>query len=138
MRLREPNIDALRHIFHELEFATLAKGIEGSVTVSKIAQQEAKYQTIDTPDALGDLLRRVRETGSLSLAVETAPSLRTATSADALKSRVIGIAIAVAPGEAYYLPFAHRAFVEEQGELMPSAAPRAIARPMARASRRHD
>ncbi len=125
VRLREPNIDALRHIFHELEFATLAKGIEGSVTVSKIAQQEAKYQTIDTPDALGDLLRRIRVTGSLSLAVETAPSLRTATSADALKSRVIGIAIAVAPGEAYYLSFAHRPFVEEQGELMPSAAPRA-------------
>ena len=125
VRLREPNIDALRHIFHELEFATLAKGIEGSATVSKIAQQEAKYQIVDTPNALSDLLRRVRAAGALSLAVETAPSLRTATSADALKSRVIGIAIAVAAGEAYYLPFAHRPFAEEQGELMPSTAPRA-------------
>jgi DNA polymerase-1 len=125
VRLREPNIDALRHIFHELEFATLAKGIEGSATVSKIAQQEAKYQIVATLEALSGLLRRVREVGSLSVAVETAPSLRTATSADALKSRVIGVAIAVAPGEAYYLPFAHRPFAEEQGELMPSAAPRA-------------
>jgi DNA polymerase-1 len=125
VRLREPNIDALRQIFHELEFATLAKGIEGSATVSKIAQQEATYKIVETPDTLADLLHRIRETGSLSLAVETAPSLRTATSADALKSRVIGIAIALAPGEAYYLPFAHRPFAEEQGELLPSSTPRA-------------
>ncbi len=123
VRLREPDIDALRRIFHELEFATLAKGIEGSATVSKIAQQEAKYETVDTTDSLAALLRRVREAGSLSLAVETAPSLRTATSAEALKSRVVGIAMAVAPGEAYYLPFAHRPFAEEQGELLPSTAP---------------
>ncbi len=126
VRLREPNVDALRHIFHELEFATLAKGIEGSVTASKIAQQDAKYQIVETTEALTDLMRRMREAGAMSLAVETAPSFRTATSADALKSRLVGIALAMAPGEAYYLPFGHRAFAEEQGELMPSVAPRAV------------
>lgn len=125
VRVREADVDALRHIFHELEFATLAKGIEGSATVSKIAQQEASYQIVDTLDALTALLRRVREVGSISLAVETAPSLRTATSADALRARLVGIALAVAPGEGYYLPFGHRAFAEEQGELIPVAAGRA-------------
>lgn len=126
VRVREPNIDALRQIFHELEFATLAKEIEGSVTVSRIAHQMANYRIVDTVESLEKLLRRVVDTGSMSLAVETAPSLRTSTSADALRARLVGMAVAIAPGEAYYLPISHRALTEEQGELLPST-PRATA-----------
>jgi len=114
-----PDSDRLRPIFHELEFTSLARTLDSSTSAVQVPQQKVNYQVVNTVEALGSLLKRARELGNITLAVETAPSDRTSTSADALKAQLTGISIALAPGEAYYLPFAHREYVEAQGQLLP-------------------
>ncbi|MGQ0640238.1 MAG: DNA polymerase I [Gemmatimonadaceae bacterium] len=119
LRVGSPDADRLRPIFHELEFTSLTRTLESSSSAVQSPKKAASYVLVDTEEALGTLLQRARELGSITLAVETAPSDRTATSADALKATLTGIAIAFAPGEAYYLPFKHREYVEAQGQLLP-------------------
>ena len=58
------------------------------------------YRAIQDLDALNQLVLRARETGVLALDTET-------DSLDALHARVIGICLAVAPGEAAYVPLRH-------------------------------
>jgi DNA polymerase-1 len=125
LRVQAPAADLLRPIFHELEFTTLARTLENTSSAVQAPLKEVRYRVIDTVDALGTLVERVREVGAMTLAVETAPSDRTATSADALKAAITGIAIALAPGEAYYLPFKHREYVEAQGQLLPLSGTKA-------------
>jgi DNA polymerase-1 len=93
-----------------------------------VEKPATRYAIVDTLDSLGALIKRIRETGAMTLAVETSPSDRMATSADALKAKLTGIAIAVAPGEAYYLPFAHRDYSEPQGDLLATTQLRAGSR----------
>lgn len=68
------------------------------------------YRAIQDLDALNQLLLRARETGVLALDTET-------DSLDALNARVIGICLAVAPGEAAYVPLRHQAAAPAQGVL---------------------
>ena len=75
------------------------------------------YRAIQDLDALNGLLLRARETGVLALDTET-------TSLDALHARVIGICLAVAPGEAAYVPLRHEATAPAQG-VLGEAAPEA-------------
>ncbi len=58
------------------------------------------YRAIQDLDALNQLVLRARETGVLAVDTET-------DSLDALNARVIGICLAVAPGEAGYVPLRH-------------------------------
>jgi DNA polymerase-1 len=68
---------------------------------------DARYTTVDTTDALDALLRRVREVPYIAIDTETV-STAESNVVDAMRARLVGLSIAVAPGEAYYLPFAHR------------------------------
>jgi DNA polymerase-1 len=69
---------------------------------------DARYVTVDTEDALAALLVRVREVPYIAIDTETVIEPGAPFEVDALRSRLVGLSIAVAPGEAYYLPFAHR------------------------------
>ncbi|MEW5914903.1 MAG: DNA polymerase I [Gemmatimonadota bacterium] len=129
LRVNKPDSDRLRPLFHELEFTSLSRSLEGSITAAQPSQKpETRYTLVDTVGSLGELVGRIREVGSMTLAAETSPSDRLATSADTLKAKLTGLAIAVAPGEAYYLPFGHRDYVEPQGDLLADAQPRAAGR----------
>ncbi len=91
------------------------------------------YRTIQDLDALNQLVLRARETGVLALDTET-------DSLDALHARVIGICLAVAPGEAAYVPLRHGIGAGDpgaaaqgalsglggEGAAMPGEAPRQI------------
>src|SRR5690242_14385822 len=61
----------------------------------------AKYETIGTPDRLRHWIERAQETGVLSLKTES-------NSLDPMRTTLCGIALAVAPNEAAYLPLGHR------------------------------
>lgn len=125
LRTSEPDHVTLRHLFHELEFASLVKAVEAPTRVPDATQVASNYRVIDTPESLSELLVRVRELGSATIGVETAPSSdRMARSIDVLKARLVGMSIAVTPGEAYYLPFDHRIFEPEQGQLLPVSGSR--------------
>jgi len=61
----------------------------------------AGYQTIRTQEALAAFLARAKETRLLSLATK-------ANGEDPMQAELCGIALAVAPGEACYVPLGHR------------------------------
>ena len=61
----------------------------------------AKYQTIDTLERLQQWIARAHDTGVLAIKAET-------NTIDAMQAALCGLAIAVAPNEAAYLPLGHR------------------------------
>jgi DNA polymerase-1 len=69
---------------------------------------DARYTTVDTVDALDALLARVREVPYIAIDTETITDVDAPHAVDALRAHLVGLSIAVAPGEAYYLPFRHR------------------------------
>ncbi|WP_291155642.1 DNA polymerase I [Gemmatimonas sp. UBA7669] len=69
---------------------------------------DAQYHTVDTLEALHTLLTRVREVPYIAIDTETVTDADAPIAVDAMRAKLVGLSIAVAPGEAYYLPFAHR------------------------------
>ena len=70
-----------------------------SLRASKI--DPARYETIGSPDRLAHWIARAQDTGVLALKTETV-------SLDPMQTALCGIALAVAPNEAAYLPLGHR------------------------------
>ncbi len=68
---------------------------------------DARYTTVATTDALTALLARVREVPYIAIDTETITDADSPNPVDAMRAHLVGLSIAVAPGEAYYLPFAH-------------------------------
>jgi DNA polymerase I len=62
---------------------------------------QTKYETIGSPERLAHWIVRARDTGILAIKTETV-------SLDPLQTTLCGIALAVAPNEAAYLPVGHR------------------------------
>jgi len=75
-----------------------------------------RYQAVTDMDALERLLAMAHEAGMVGLSIET-------DSADAMRARLIGIALSLAPGNAFYIPLFHR----EEGLDLQGAAPRQLA-----------
>jgi DNA polymerase-1 len=73
------------------------------------------YETVTTEAALAQWIEAARAAGIIGLDTET-------DSLDALKARLVGVSIAVAPGRACYIPLRH----EGSGDLMGAGAPEQI------------
>jgi DNA polymerase-1 len=69
---------------------------------------DARYTTVDTLEGVEALLRRVREVPCIAVDTETVIDPDAPLKVDPLRCTLVGVSIAVAPGEGYYLPFAHR------------------------------
>lgn len=69
---------------------------------------DARYSTVDTLAALEGLLARIRDVDCIAVDTETINEVDAPPGVDAMRAVLVGLSIAVAPGEAYYLPFAHR------------------------------
>ncbi len=121
LRVGEPNHAALRDVFLELEFRDLAQkhaaaAATGGTTVSARAAPRSTgaapaeagpepvadpaYVTVDSVENLKDIVERVRAEGRVSIAAE--PS-----TVDPLRGELVGLALAVEVGRAWYLPFGH-------------------------------
>ena len=139
MRIKEPDRSRLKDLYLELEFHTLAKEAAllanaGSAaarsTVATVAQEEAEqrvrietnYTVVDTLEAMHRMIARARETGTIAIDTETVIDPDSPQQIDPLRSSLVSISIAVAPGEAYYLPLRHRPRSEDQGSLLLDAA----------------
>jgi DNA polymerase-1 len=98
LEAREPDRPALLSLLAELEFHSLVRtfGEPGVATV----EAAAPYGIADTPEAVADVVRRARARGSIALDVE-------ATSLDPMRAELVGLSVALAPGDATYLPFGH-------------------------------
>ena len=97
-----PDWSQLLALLAELEFHSLVRALGDRVeAVAAPAEAPVAYGIADTPDAVAEVVRRARATGAIALDVaSTAP--------DPMRAALVGLAVAVAPGEAWYLPFAHR------------------------------
>jgi DNA polymerase I len=126
MRLSQPDLDRLRALYVELEFHSLAKTVAAAAASAPSAAVESPnapptvathYTTVDTPAALEKAVARARRATYIAVDTETVIDPTAPQDVDPLRSALVGVTIAVAPGEAYYFPLAHRERVESQGTL---------------------
>ncbi len=136
MRLSEPDYTRLRSLYVELEFHTLAKNaaaMEGAATqpakpepstgavidaaLPAPALPPTTYLTVDTLPALEKVVARARRAPHIAVDTETVIDPTAPQEVDPLRSTLVGITIAIAPGEAYYFPVAHRSRMQDQVEI---------------------
>lgn len=131
-RLREPDYARLRDLYVDLEFHSLAKNVavlithqsdhSAATTISEVPAKKSEYRVVDTLDELTEMIAHARAQGIIALDTETVVDSDTPLQVDPLRSMLVSIAIAIAPGEAYYLPLRHMEWQNAQGELMVDAA----------------
>jgi DNA polymerase-1 len=123
------NLDELRKLFVELEFTRLLdqinaaeqrlregrhtnvgeKGAGRAVAMVSAAEPQPPpaplvqrtYRPVTNAKDLSAILARAKKTGVLGLGVA-------ATSPDPMRAQILGVALAAAPGEGFYVPVAHR------------------------------
>ncbi len=116
-RVTPPDVVRLRQLFVELEFSSLLKQVESEPTKSTSAE-DVRYSLVDEVAALNALTRRIRNQGTISIATESVADSDSPNESDPLRSRLVGLAIGIAPGESFYLPFTHRTLRPSQGDLL--------------------
>ncbi len=84
-----------------VECNTPAHGVEAAkVATRSVPFDRAAYQTVTTLDALDAWIAKARAQGRVAFDIET-------TSLDAMQADLVGFSLAVAPGEACYVPIGH-------------------------------
>jgi DNA polymerase-1 len=118
LRTKESDINALRPILVELEFTTLLRDIDRDTPRATVERAPLTTRVIDKAEALTAFVEKARHAGHLALRMVTVPEPSTAPRSDALRARLVGLAISIAPGECWYMPFAHRPSRPEQTDLL--------------------
>jgi DNA polymerase-1 len=72
----------------------------GAASARAQAIDRSKYETVTTAERLEDWVRRSREAGRVAFDTET-------TDINAVEAELVGLSLAVAPGQACYVPLAH-------------------------------
>ena len=123
MKIEPPDYEALKQLFIELEFTTMIKDFVAPAAPVKEREVTA-YETVDTLQALQRMITRARKARHVAVDTETVIDPDSPQKVDPLRCTVVGISIALAPGEAYYLPLGHRARrAEAQGDLLMGSHP---------------
>ena len=76
--------------------------VERAARLEAIAFDRANYETVTTVSRLADLLEAARYQGHFAFRVKL-------NSADPMRGDLVGVALAIVPGHAAYVPLAHRA-----------------------------
>jgi DNA polymerase I len=100
LRVREPDRDALRELFLELEFHTLVRDF-GADEAPPEKKLDAKYDVADTIEKMTAVVSAARSAGSFGLRVE-------GSSPHPLLGTIVGLGISAVPGTGSYLPLRHR------------------------------
>jgi DNA polymerase-1 len=123
LRIIGPDNDRLRELLIELEFHSLAKDATPQTSVVEIAAPDTRYVTVDTLEGMRDAVANARSAPHIAIDTETLSDPDSPQKGDPLRSRLVSIAIATAPGEAYYFPLRHRAPQGvEQGDFLLDAS----------------
>ncbi len=106
-RARQYDRDRIVPLFRELEFRSLLDRVTKQAGESaELYASEAKsgpettVHVVDTSEALESLAARLAKAKSIAFDVET-------TAPDEMRSELVGISLAVKPGEGYYVPVGH-------------------------------
>ncbi|CAN5311451.1 hypothetical protein BH23GEM2_BH23GEM2_00460 [soil metagenome] len=114
LEVQEPDSDMLRDLWVELEFHSLARDLLPRTA----AKASRTYVTVDTVRQMQAVVERARSAGRFALDTETIVDPDSSQKGDPLRSRLVSLAIAVAAGEAYYLPLRHRERAAAQGDFL--------------------
>src|SRR6185436_14216834 len=123
LKVRDPDKLKLRNLYVELEFHALARQIvldeptpaERAVSPTRAdAPRQNRYATATSVEDVSGIVARARAAKRIAVALETAPEQGAPSATDPLRAEVVGIGIAVAPGEAWYIPIGHRAYQQSQ------------------------
>ena len=120
LQVKPADTTRLRQIYVELEFTTLVKDVS-PVPATATTLGTRSYSVVDSTQALDRLVARARKAKYISINTETVPEPGAPTRTDPLRSRLVSVAIALAEGEAFYLPLGHREWhapLPSQGELL--------------------
>lgn len=123
LAVREPDRARLRDLLVELEFHTLARQISVPAEASTPAsaptatKREHKYTAVTTPAELRAVVAKARRAPHLAVNVETVVDVAAPNPNDPLRAALVGITLAVAPGEVYYVPIGHRRYEPPQTSL---------------------
>jgi DNA polymerase I len=121
--IRPPDFSRLRALYSELEFHALAKQVSiGLPDSGKTQKAETKYVTVDDAAGVRSFVAKARRVAVIAVDTETIIDPGSPQPVDPLRSTLVSISIALAPGEAYYFPFRHRLPRAAQGELLIDAA----------------
>jgi len=107
LRVGAPDVSRLRDLYVELEFHALARELAAPEPEKK-SPTATNYRTVDTVPGVAALVARARVQGHFAVDTEAVVDPGSPIAVDPLRSTLVGISIALARGEAYYLPFAHR------------------------------
>ncbi len=122
LKVRKPDNAALAQLYVELEFHSFAKEAAGAVETPKVTES-AKYRTVETAAEAERIVRKARKAKNIAVDTETVIDRNSPSKVDPLRSHLVSLSLAVAPGEAYYFPFAHTDGVSHQGELLGGDVP---------------
>ena len=105
LKVGEPNNEALRDIFVELEFRSLAEQFAALAQVSGVAtaeleRAEVTYSVVDELSEVQNLIDVIRAAGRVAIAAEPATE-------DPLRGELVSVGLSLEGGTAWYLPFAH-------------------------------
>jgi DNA polymerase-1 len=117
LRVQPPDVTRLRPLFVELEFHNLARDLAPEV-VAAPERPAARYETVATVERMREVLALARRAPHVAVDTEATVDFDSPSPSDPLRSTLVSLAIAVAPGEAYYLPLRHRSRSVMQGELL--------------------
>ena len=94
-------------LFQELEFTSLIgrlplarQGGKGTPPEAGVELQELEYTTVETDAALDSLIQELSTARRFAMDIES-------TSQQAMRGELVGLAFAIAPGRAFYLPVGH-------------------------------
>jgi len=126
MKVREMDRLRVRDLLVELEFHTLARQISVPEEDARPALPDAderprvatSYTAITTTAELHTVIAKARNARHVSISVKTAVHPDAPNVNDPLRSTLVGVALALSPGEAYYIPLRHRAYEPQQPSLV--------------------
>jgi DNA polymerase-1 len=136
LRVSPPDTARLRSLMVELEFHSLAKTLESPEPVREEhgARQErvARYVLVNTIADVERVVAQARAVGTITVHAACVSEPQSPLKTDPLRSTVVGLALALTPDEAYYLPLRHRGADQGIPDLLgatQAATPNAAAAP---------
>ena len=100
LALREPDVEALKTLYGELEFKTWLGELLGAEGEPPAETLKAEYETVLDEAALDAWIERLRAAPEIAFDTET-------TSLDYMRAELVGVSFSVEPGQAAYVPFGH-------------------------------
>jgi DNA polymerase-1 len=141
LAVKTPDWNRLRDLFVELEFRgnaqEAAAQAEGAPAEPAAADSDSEkkaaalpgvaknYRIVDTVAGVKALVALARKAPFISVDTETVLEAGAPPIITPLRANLVSISIAVAPGESFYLPFAHRQREAAQGDLLLGVTPKA-------------